>query len=140
MFNTSALQEKLGMDPTTLYPYVTPRPPPLPLSPSTDRIRNPPAKEIPIRSRNRLKKTPPADHDAEQVPYMRTPIEDAMKDAKSKTAPPLTEEEEELHDALSPKYDQLKIQKAWWIVELIPLRLRYQRGNNQWVSYTAWVF
>jgi len=41
--------------------------------------------------------------------------------------PPLSEEEE-LHDALSPKYDQLKIQKAWWIIELIPLHLRYQRG------------
>ena len=92
------------------------------------------------RSRNHLKKkTSPADHDAEQEPDMHTLVEDAMKDRKSKTAPPPTEEEEELQDALSPKYDQLKIQKAWWILELIPLRLRYQRGDNQWVSYTAWV-
>jgi len=71
---------------------------------------------------------------------MHTLIEDAVKDAKSKMTPPLSEEEEELHDALSPKYDQLKIQKAWWIIELIPLHLRYQRGDNQWVSYVAWVF
>ena len=138
MFNSAALQE-LGMDPSSLYPYVTPRPPPLPLSPGTDRIRNPPAKEIPIRAHNHLrkKKAPPADHDAEPEPDMHTLIEEATKDTKSKMTPPLSEEEEELQDALSPKYDQLKIQKAWWIIELIPLRLRYQRGDNEWVSYTA---
>ena len=141
MFNSSALQEELGMDPSSLYPYVTPRPPPLPLSPGINRIRSPPAKEIPIRARNYLKKkTPLVNDDAEPEPDMHTLIEKAMKDAKSKVTPPLSEEEEELHDALSPKYDQLKIQKAWWIVELIPLYLRYQRGDNQWVSYFAWVF
>jgi hypothetical protein len=143
MFNSSALQE-LGLDPSTLYPYVTPRPLPLPLSPGTDRIRNPPAKEIPIRAYNHLKKkkTLPAYRDAEPEPDMHTLIEQSMKDAKSKTTQLLSlgsEEEEELQDALSPKYDQLKIQKAWWVLELIPLRLRYQRGDNQWVSYMAWV-
>jgi hypothetical protein len=128
MFNSSALQDELGMDPSSLYPYVIPRPPPLPLSPGIDRIRNPPAKEIPIQTRNHLrKKKAPLAHEA-------------MKDAKLKMTPPLSEEEEELYDALSPKYDQLKIQKGWWIVELIPLHLRYQRGDNQWVSYVAWVF
>jgi len=40
---------------------------------------------------------------------MHTLIEVAMKDAKSKMTPPL-EEEAELHDALSPTYDYLKIQ------------------------------
>jgi len=71
---------------------------------------------------------------------MHTLIEKPTKDATSKMTLPLSEGEEELHDALSPKYDQLKIQKAWWIIELIPLHLRYQRGDNQWVSYFAWVF
>jgi hypothetical protein len=143
MFNSSALQEELGIDPSSLYPYVTPRPPPLPLSPGTDRIRNPPAKEIPIRRAGNhfwKKKAPLPDHDAEPEPDMHTLIESAVKDAKSKMKPPLSEEEEELNDALSPKYDQLKIQKAWWIIELIPLHLRYQRGDNQWVSYFACVF
>ena len=141
MFNSSALQEDLGIDPSSLYPYVTPRPPPLSLSPGIDRIRSPPAKEIPIRGRNHFwkKKAHLADNNAQ--PDMHTLIEGAMKDAKSKMTPPLSEEEEEeLHDALSPTYDQLKIQKAWWIIELIPLHLRYQRGDNQWVSYFAWVF
>ena len=30
------------------------------------------------------------------------------------------EEEEELLDAISPKYDQLKISPSWWILELLP--------------------
>jgi len=83
MFDSTALQEELGMDPSSLYPYVTPRPPPLPLSPGTDRIRNPPAKEIPIRARNYLrKKAPLSNHDAEPEPDMHTLVEKAMKDAK----------------------------------------------------------
>ena len=141
MFNTSALQE-LGMDPSSLYPYVTPRPPPLPLTPSEDRIRNPPAKEIPIRGHNYLKKkkkqTP---HEDEEEPDVHTLIKETLDGGKSKkTAQPMpvgSEEEEELQDALSPKYDQLKIQKAWWVLELIPMSLRYQRGDNEWVSYFA---
>jgi hypothetical protein len=31
---------------------------------------------------------------------------------------------EELHDALSPAYDQLRIARPWWILEYIPLRMR----------------
>jgi len=138
IFNTSALQE-LGMDPSSLYPYVTPRPPPLPLTPSKDRIRNPPEKEIPIRGHNYLKmKKRGTPHEDEEESDIHTQTKD---DVKSKTAQPLmlvgSEEEEELQDALSPKYDQLKIQKAWWALELIPLSLRYQRGDNEWVSYFA---
>jgi len=143
MFNTSALQE-LGMDPSSLYPYVTPRPPPLPLTPSKDRIRNPPEKEIPIRGHNYLKKKKKQtqDEDEDEEADIHTLIKETKDDVKSKkTAQPLmlvgSEEEEELQDALSPKYDQLKIQKAWWALELIPLTLRYQRGDNEWVSYFA---
>jgi hypothetical protein len=79
MFNSSALQEDLGMDPSSLYPYVTPRPPLLLLSPGIDRIRNPPAKEIPIRAHNYFwKKAPSANHDAEPEPDMHTLIEGAV--------------------------------------------------------------
>ena len=138
MFDSSTLQEELGMDPYSLYRYVTPPPPPLLLSPGTDPIRNPPAKEIPLRARNRLRKKKAllVDHGAELD--MHTLIEGAMKDAKYKMTPPLSEEE--LDDVLSPKYDSLKIQKAWWVVELLTLHLRYQMEDNQWVSYSAWVF
>jgi hypothetical protein len=138
MFNSSALKE-IGMDPSTLYPFVTLRPAPPSLSP-TDRIRNPPAKEIPIRAHNYLRKrkekAPP-----ETETDMHTLIEEATKGTKSKITQLLgSEEQEELQDVLSPKYDQLKLKKGWWVLELIPLHLRYQRGNNQWVSYFEWVF
>ena len=43
-----------------------------------------------------------------------------------------TEEHEELHDVLSPMYDQLKDRKIWWILEYLPLvhRVQKQDGMN----------
>ena len=46
----------------------------------------------------------------------------------------LTEEEEDLADALCPLYDQLDIAKGWWVLELLPLQQRYQKPNNEWVD------
>jgi hypothetical protein len=132
MFNSSALKQ-IGMDPSTLYPFVKPRPPPLPLSP-TDRIRVPPAKEIPIRSHNYLRK-----RKQKASPETEADMHTLIREATT-TKGTRSEEEEDLLDVLSPKYDQLRINKGWWVLELIPLRLRYQRGDNQWVSYVAWVF
>jgi hypothetical protein len=31
---------------------------------------------------------------------------------------------EELQDAISPKYDQLKISQAWWILEVLPFTVK----------------
>lgn len=44
------------------------------------------------------------------------------------------EEEEDLLDALCPIYDELKIAPGWWILELIPTKLRYQKGDNTWAK------
>lgn len=119
MFESEALRE-IGLDPTTLYPFVTPRPPPLSIT-SEHKIRKPPADPIPVRLHATLTKKRPAEvhaqHVVAPVPFLGS------------------EEEEELHDALSPAYDQLKLKKGWWILEILPLHLRYQRGDNQWVTY-----
>ncbi|KAI0253206.1 hypothetical protein BJV78DRAFT_1123495 [Lactifluus subvellereus] len=49
-----------------------------------------------------------------------------------------TEEAEELTDALSKKYDELKRSKAWWILEILPLRYSKQnRGDGSWETYWA---
>jgi len=121
MFKSDALRE-IGLDPTTLYPYIAPRPLPLPLA--DHRIQNPPAVPIPIRPHMFLKKKK-VDPEVQKI----------LAEAK---IPFLgTEEEEELRDAMSPKYDQLKIKKSWWLLEILPMRLRYQRGDNQWVSYVG---
>ncbi|KAI9511887.1 hypothetical protein F5148DRAFT_1167136 [Russula earlei] len=47
-----------------------------------------------------------------------------------------TEEDEELEDALSPIYDELQLSKAWWILEVLPLRHRAQkREDMSWAPY-----
>ncbi|KAF9565097.1 hypothetical protein CPC08DRAFT_759803 [Agrocybe pediades] len=123
MFNSSALYD-IGLDPTTLYPFVAPRPPPLPLNPST-KIQIPPAVEIPIRRPRRLlSKKKSLDLEAK----IRLELE--------RREPFLgSEEEEELKDSMAPKYDQLKISKWWWFLEILPLHLRYQRSDSKWVTY-----
>ncbi len=45
-----------------------------------------------------------------------------------------TEEEEDILDTLCPMYDELKIAPGWWILELIPTKLRYQKGDNTWAK------
>lgn len=117
LFITDRMTE-IGMDPASLYPFVTPRPAPLPVG--EHKIRNRPVKEIPIRPHMLLTKKKPSVAEVSKPP----PV--TMLDS---------EEEEELMDALSPIYDQLKIKKGWWLLEVLPLQLRYQRGDNQWVTY-----
>ncbi|KAI0812234.1 hypothetical protein BC629DRAFT_1280613 [Irpex lacteus] len=56
---------------------------------------------------------------------------------KLATAPhgALTEEEEDLADALCPIYDQLDIAKVWWTLEVVPLVQRYQKpGVEGWTD------
>ena len=110
LFNSQSLHS-IGLDPSTLYPTVTPRPSALPIGPN-DRIQNPPVIPIPIDIRALYKKQE-KDHDL---------LKRLKCDGKVGT-----EEEEERHDALSPKYDQLSIKKFWWILEIIPLRYVFDR-------------
>jgi hypothetical protein len=52
-----------------------------------------------------------------------------------------SEEHEELLDALSPLYDQLDLSKAWWILEILPLRhLVQDRKEFSWEHYWRYVF
>jgi hypothetical protein len=44
----------------------------------------------------------------------------------------VNEEEEDLADALSPIYDQLKLAPYWWILESFPQALRYQNDDDMW--------
>jgi hypothetical protein len=123
MFNTESLKE-IGLDPSTLYPFVTPRPPPLKVE-EHHKIRKPPTEEIPVRLHATLTKKRHAaihaQHSAVSIPFLGS------------------EEEEELQDALSPAYDQLQLKKYWWVLEILPLHLRYQKGNNEWVTRFGYV-
>ncbi|KAF8881859.1 hypothetical protein BD779DRAFT_1544475 [Infundibulicybe gibba] len=66
------------------------------------------------------------------------PSKPAVQQAKAADAPPPTEEELDLQDALSPIYDQLSLAWFWWLLELFPMKHRYQKTDDSWASYFAW--
>jgi hypothetical protein len=131
LFNVNGLRE-LGLDPLTLYPFVTPRPPPIPVGNAI--FQEPPKQSLSwfqrilsIFTRKPITGSLP---DITSLPVV------AVNKAKAPEVVPVgTEEEEDLKDVLSPIYDQLTLRAAWWILEIIPLKLRYQRGDSKWVSY-----
>lgn len=51
----------------------------------------------------------------------------------------VSEEEEDLADAMSPINDMLKIAKAWWILELIPQSMRFQLDDDSWTQQLLYV-
>lgn len=46
----------------------------------------------------------------------------------------VNEEEEDLADALSDKNDMLQISKSWWLLELIPQKIKFQTDDDTWVK------
>ncbi|KAK0487950.1 hypothetical protein IW261DRAFT_1548713 [Armillaria novae-zelandiae] len=124
MFHSERLRE-IGLDPATLYPFVMPRPPALSVGSAmipTGRRKTPLWKRIIPK----LRYQPQLVSDEGETVAQEASIE----------GPPIgTEEEEELRDALSPMYDQLKLSKLWWILELVPLEFRQQMGKGKWVSW-----
>ena len=117
--------KEIGLDPTTLFPIVTDRP--RALEPSATAIADLKAS---------LKKV--SSHVVEPSGTTLTGETHAPATAASSFK---SEEEEELLDALCPIYDQLKLAKGWWILEIFPLRHRVQnRHDMQWQSYRQYVF
>ncbi|KAJ7114597.1 hypothetical protein C8R43DRAFT_902991 [Mycena crocata] len=111
MFTSEGLRG-IGLDPKTLYPLVKPRRPALPIG--SAQIRS-------ISSDSKLQKS----------------IGKESTIAANRVAPtaPMTEEERDLKDALAPIYDQLDLAWWWWILEILPLRQHYQRGDDTWATY-----
>ena len=109
----------IGLDPTTLFPFVITRPAALETSaPCVAKARA--SIHCPDESSVTLK-------DQAQA----SPI--AACTFKS-------EEHEELLDTLSPMYDQLKLLKAWWILEIIPLsHLVQDRKGLSWKCVRRYV-
>ncbi|KAG6810882.1 hypothetical protein H0H92_009974 [Tricholoma furcatifolium] len=105
MFMSDGIRS-VGLDPATLYPFVKPRPPPIPLGGA------------------QLQNIPSAATQLQNFSGMDSLVEVTK-----------TEEEQDLLDAMSPIYDQLSLAPAWWILEVLPLIHRYQRSNNSWTWY-----
>jgi hypothetical protein len=110
MFESDKLR-KFGLNPDHLYPIVLQRPPAL--SPDSGHVKNAPSWLGSFFARD----------------------ESANPEASDEF---VSEEHEELHDALSPKFDQLKQKAVWWLLELIPMKHRYQRSDNSWGHYIGW--
>jgi hypothetical protein len=110
----------IGLDPATLFPFVTPRP--AALKPSASTVADVKA----------------YTHSAEPTDATLTDEAQASPIAASTFK---TEEDEELIDALSPIFDQLKLSRFWWILEILPLRHRAQnRDNMLWKPHWQYVF
>ncbi|KAF8644105.1 hypothetical protein AX16_008690 [Volvariella volvacea WC 439] len=69
-------------------------------------------------------------------PPPKPPKNDEPNDAFD---PFITEEEHEKQDALSPEYDQLKEQPLWWLLEIMPLRIKDQNEVElKWTDRYFW--
>jgi hypothetical protein len=109
----------IGLDVNKLYPVVVARPPALKASASDGA------------------EATASGHAAEPTDGTLTDEVQASPTAASTFK---SEEEEELTDALSPIYDELKISKSWWILEVLPLRYsRQNRRDASWKEYWAYV-
>ncbi|TFK65485.1 hypothetical protein BDN72DRAFT_773295 [Pluteus cervinus] len=123
MFDVEGLRRLgLWMDPNMLYPFVTPRPPAI----------------MPLENPKEPKDFLCRPYEEEKV-YSEKVADLVDKKLRDSSLRALggrigSEEEEELRDALSPVYDQLKLAKPWWILEYVPLNLRYQEFDCTWVS------
>jgi len=65
-------------------------------------------------------------------------IEAVSATADSVRPSPKSEEEMDLEDALAPVYDQLSLNWIWWILEFLPLKHKYQKGDSSWGSWFGW--
>jgi len=111
-FHREAFKD-IGIDPSTLYPLIVPRPPPLVATES-----------IVAKLQKAAKVTKPSKDECE--------VQASPTAASTFRA----EEDEELADAVSKVYDELKISWGWWILEYLPLRHRAQnRHDATWVPY-----
>ena len=103
----------IGMDDATLYPHVLDRPPAI--------FQTPPPQSSP---------TTPDSLKGYSVPNPKVVTNDPSVVAYSDGGKFVSEEQEDLADALCPLYDQLSIAHYWWILEVIPQLLHYQRDED----------
>jgi len=119
-FLTDGMKE-IGLDPASLHHVVQPRPAAIAIDSSSDPTVF--IAKIP-------KKTKP--------PTTTTCSLMDEKNQASAKAPFQTEEEAEFADSLAPIYDQLELKWYWWILELIPMKHRFQAKDNKWKWTTSW--
>ncbi|KAH8119720.1 hypothetical protein DFH11DRAFT_1500290 [Phellopilus nigrolimitatus] len=114
----------VGFDPHALYPFVLPRPAPLPVSSVRTRVKERAALRDGAKGALICQSC-----SADTVSSDGGDV--ASEDEKAGGGPQAVDEEhEELHDALSPAFDQLAKRWAWWILEIIPLVHRHEKEDG----------
>jgi hypothetical protein len=110
--------KQIGMDPASLYPHVLPRPPPVYQS----RVPSAPG-------------SPDSTVKALMIPRPKVVNGDPTVVVYSDGGDFVNEELEEVSDATSPAYDQLRDAYMWWALEVIPQPLHYQDDDNDsWIK------
>ncbi|KAJ3888517.1 hypothetical protein GG344DRAFT_79692 [Lentinula edodes] len=111
LFHSEGLRS-LGLNPSSLWPKVEPRPAlTAPVTPSRIRPipRNPP---------------PPLNS------------QDISQDRSKGSSPSIfkTEEDLDLEDAMSPIYDQLSLAPGWWALEFLPVKNKFHDGSGKFLT------
>jgi len=107
IFRSIALARN-GIDPNSLYPVVLSRP--QAISDPSDRIQA-------------IPKVKASSKHAFEVSFQRESYEALLAES---------EEELDRKDALAPIYDNLSNTKAWWLLELLPVRHERQDAGDEW--------
>lgn len=130
---------RIGMDPRTLYPRVLRRPDALPLS-SIVLPHHPghPDEGKKLKKAMEVRVICGTCPDEPARPLAREESEGTIIDTATDRDHELgvfaQEEHEELHDALQPMFDQLKISRGWWILEILPLIHRIRKRDGEHVK------
>lgn len=118
MFNANRLRD-VGINPATLYPVVLQRPPPADSSISTI--------QVPVWHKKGTTEGEAQSTLFSSLKYL-WPLGSKQKDASHteshQVEPFLSEEDEEVKDVHSAKYDQLDHKWGWWLLERVYLPMR----------------
>ncbi|KAK7464107.1 hypothetical protein VKT23_006271 [Stygiomarasmius scandens] len=127
MFHREMLRD-VGLDPATLWPVVHPRPTAVRSLDHSSALRAAGAasvseSQIPTQSQSSSSRTDGVHRTRLRSIFLQNFT---------------SEEEEDYKDALSGINDELESVKAWWILELLPQRVKYQNEKDEWVERVAW--
>lgn len=144
------LLRTVGLEPTLLWPQVIPRPPALSFASLSTENQN--ALLRSIQEVTSDSPSTPSNYDSGTtktlVNYADAPADPPTTSAIGYTGIQLpigpdgkpilamSEEDEDLRDALCPLYDQLSLVPGWWLLEFLPMRHRVQKDDNTW--YGDW--
>ena len=136
LFNTARLAE-IGLDVHTLWPVYRGLPKPV-VGPSPNMMEKYENKEFsPISKRSTHVDFMPDENDKKKAYHDNLKFADDSDSEHSEKQEPegdwTAEQVEDYFDAMAPINDQLVQAKGWWVLEVWPIKLKFQRtGEDAW--------